>query len=171
MKKILIVLVMVASLAACTSQETKTEGEDPNMVLFRENAKVVDAAFKAYSKKDLKEFATYQADSLKVHSAKFGGKDSNKAEFLERSANFFKLINNINVKVTLLPGVDEVTLKTDGSVRAYVIWSADFVNNAPKSELKSYFSLKLDKDHKIYDHDEYFDVSGWFQVASAAPSK
>jgi ABC-type glycerol-3-phosphate transport system substrate-binding protein len=171
MKKILIVLVMVASLAACTSQETKTEGEDPNMVLFRENAKVVDAAFKAYSKKDLKEFATYQADSLKVHSAQFGGKDSNKAEFLERSANFFKLINNINVKVTLLPGVDEVTLKTDGSVRAYVIWSADFVNNAPKSELKSYFSLKLDKDHKIYDHDEYFDVSGWFQVASAAPSK
>jgi hypothetical protein len=37
--------------------------------------------------------------------------------------------------------------------------------------LKSYFSLKLDKDHKVYDHDEYFDVSGWFQVASAAPSK
>ena len=67
--------------------------------------------------------------------------------------------------------MDEVTLKPDGSVRAYVIWSADFVNNAPKSELKSYFSLKLDKDHKIYDHDEYFDVSGWFQVASAAPSK
>ena len=171
MKKILIVLVMVASLAACTTKETITEVEDPNMVLFKENAKVVDAAFKAYSNKDLKEFATYQADSLKVHSAQFGGKDSNKAEFLERSANFFKLINNINVKVTLLPGVDEVTLKTDGSVRAYVIWSADFVNNAPKSELKSYFSLKLDKDHKIYDHDEYFDVSGWFQVASAAPSK
>jgi hypothetical protein len=81
------------------------------------------------------------------------------------------LINNINVKVTLLPGVDEVTLKPDGSVRAYVIWSADFVNNAPKTDLKSYFSLKLNSDHKIYDHDEYFDVSGWFQVASAAPTK
>ena len=171
MKNILVSILVLASMIACTSQETKTEGEDLNMVLFRENAKVVDAAFKAYSNKDLKEFATYQADSLKVHRAQFGGKDSNKAEFLERSANFFKLINNINVKVTLLPGVDEVTLKPDGSVRAYVIWSADFVNNAPKSELKSYFSLKLDKDHKIYDHDEYFDVSGWFQVASAAPAK
>ena len=171
MKNILVSILVLASMIACTSQETKTEGEDLNMVLFRENAKVVDAAFKAYSKKDLKEFASYQADSLKVHNAQFGGKDSNKAEFLERSVNFFKLINNINVKVTLLPGVDEVTLKPDGSVRAYVIWSADFVNNAPKSELKSYFSLKLDKDHKIYDHDEYFDVSGWFQVASAAPAK
>ena len=171
MKNILVSILVLASMIACTSKQTTTEGEDPNMVLFRENAKVVDAAFKAYSKKDLKEFASYQADSLKVHNAQFGGKDSNKAEFLERSVNFFKLINNINVKVTLLPGVDEVTLKTDGSVRAYVIWSADFVNNAPKSELKSYFSLKLDKDHKIYDHDEYFDVSGWFQVASAAPAK
>ena len=158
MKNILVSILVLASMIACTSKQTTTEGEDPNMVLFRENAKVVDAAFKAYSKKDLKEFASYQADSLKVHNAQFGGKDSNKAEFLERSVNFFKLINNINVKVTLLPGVDEVTLKPDGSVRAYVIWSADFVNNAPKSELKSYFSLKLDKDHKIYDHDEYFDV-------------
>jgi len=171
MKNILVSIFVLASMIACTSKQTTTEGEDPNMILFRENAKVVDAAFKAYSKKDLKEFASYQADSLKVHNAQFGGKDSNKAEFLERSVNFFKLINNINVKVTLLPGVDEVTLKPDGSVRAYVIWSADFVNNAPKSELKSYFSLKLDKDHKIYDHDEYFDVSGWFQVASAAPAK
>jgi len=169
MKKLLIGILVSASMIACTSQETKTEGEDPNMILFRENAKVVDAAFKAYSNKDLKEFASYQADSLKVHNAQFGGKDSNKAEFLERSANFFELINNINVNVTLLPGVDEVTLKPDGSVRAYVIWSADFVNNAPKTDLKSYFVLKLDKDHKIYDHDEYFDVSGWFQAATAPP--
>ena len=169
MKNILVSILVLASMIACTSKQTTTEGEDPNMVLFRENAKVVDAAFKAYSKKDLTEFETYQADSLKVHSAQFGGKDSNKAEFLERSVNFFKLINNINVKVTLLPGVDEVTLKPDGSVRAYVIWSADFVNNAPKTDLKSYFVLKLDKDHKIYDHDEYFDVSGWFQAATAAP--
>ena len=171
MKNILVGIFVLASMIACTTKETKTEGEDPNMILFRENAKVVDAAFKAYSNKDLKEFATYQADSIKVHSAQFGGKDINKAEMLERSANFFKLINNVNVKVTLLPGVDEVTLKPDGSVRAYVIWSADFVNNAPKTDLKSYFSLKLDKDHKVYDHDEYFDVSGWFQVASAAPAK
>ena len=171
MKKLVLSFLVLASMMACTPKEAVIEVEDPNMVLFRENAKVVDAAFKAYSKKDLTEFETYQSDSLKVHNAQFGGKDSNKAEFLERSANFFKLINNINVKVTLLPGVDEVTLKPDGSVRAYVIWSADFVNNAPKTDLKSYFSLKLDKDHKIYDHDEYFDVSGWFQVASAAPSK
>ena len=169
MKKLVLSFLVFASMMACTPKEAITEVEDPNMVLFRENAKVVDAAFKAYSKKDLTEFETYQADSLKVHSAQFGGKDSNKAEFLERSANFFKLINNINVKVTLLPGVDEVTLKPDGSVRAYVIWSADFVNNAPKTDLKSYFVLKLDKDHKIYDHDEYFDVSGWFQAATAAP--
>ena len=171
MKKVLVSILVLASMIACTSKETKTEGEDPNMVLFRENAKVVDAAFKAYSKEDLTEFATYQADSIKVHNAQYGGKDSNKAEFLERSANFFKLINNISVKVTLLPGVDEVTLKPDGSVRAYVIWSADFVNNAPKNDLKSYFSLKLNSDHKIYDHDEYFDVSGWVNVAAAAPSK
>ena len=171
MKNILVSILVLASMIACTSKQTTTEGEDPNMVLFRENAKVVDAAFKAYSKKDLKEFASYQADSLKVHNAQFGGKDSNKAEFLERSVNFFKLINNINVKVTLLPGVDEVTLKPDGSVRAYVMWSGDLVNNAPGIDLKVYASYKLDKDHKIYDADEYFDVTGFVKYATAAPAK
>ena len=54
MKKLLLSILVSTSLIACTTKETKTEGEDPNMVLYRENAKVVDAAFKAYSKKDLK---------------------------------------------------------------------------------------------------------------------
>ena len=171
MKKLVLSFLVLASMIACTPKEATTEVEDPNMVLFRENAKVVDAAFKAYSKKDLTEFETYQSDSLKVHNAQFGGKDSNKAEFLERSANFFKLINNINVKVTLLPGVDSVTFKPDGSVRAYVMWSGDLVNSAPRIDLKVYASYKLDKDHKIYDADEYFDVSGFVKYATAAPIK
>ena len=58
MKNILVSILVLASMIACTSKQTTTEGEDPNMVLFRENAKVVEAAFKAYSKKDLKEFAS-----------------------------------------------------------------------------------------------------------------
>jgi len=72
MKNIFLGILVLASMIACTTKQTTTEGEDPNMVLFRENAKVVDAAFKAFSKKDLKEFATYQADSIKVHGAQFG---------------------------------------------------------------------------------------------------
>ena len=171
MKKILLCFLVSASLIACTNQEIKKETEDPNMALFRENAKVIDASFKAFCKKDLKELATYQADSMKVHSAFYGGKDQNKAEFLENSVLYYKLMNNINAKVTILPGVDELTLKTDGSVRVYVIWSADAVNNAPKMDLKSYASYKLDKDHKIYDVDEYFDASGFLKVATADPIK
>jgi len=171
MKKILLCFLVSASLIACTNQETKKETEDPNMALFRENAKLVDASFKAYCKKDLTEWATYWSDTLKYHSAGYGQKDISKAEILERSSNFFKLVNNLKVNVTILPGVDEVTLKPDGSVRVYAIWSGDFTNNAPKIDLKSYFSYKLDKDHKIYDGDEYFDVSGWLKVATAAPIK
>jgi hypothetical protein len=171
MKKLLLCFLVSASLIACTNQETKTETEDPNMALFRENAKVIDASFKAFCKKDLKELATYQADSMKVHSAFYGGKDLNREEFLENSVMYFKLVNNLNAKINLLPGVDELTLKTDGSVRVYVIWTGDFVNNAPKKELKSYASYKLDKDHKIYDVDEYFDASGFLKVATADPIK
>ena len=88
MKKILLCFLVSASLTACTNQETKKETEDPNMALFRENAKLVDASFKAYCKKDLTEWATYWSDTLKYHSAGYGQKDISKAEILERSSNF-----------------------------------------------------------------------------------
>jgi hypothetical protein len=51
------------------------------------------------------------------------------------------------------------------------MWSGDLVNNAPKIDLKVYASYKLDKDHKIYDADEYFDVTGFVKYATATPIK
>ena len=171
MKKLLVGIFVLGSMIACTSQETKTEGEDPNMVLFSENAKVVDASIKAFSNKDLNEFATFYSDTLKLHSAVYGENDISKAEMLKRASYFFTLVNNVKAKVNILPGVDEVTKKLDGSVRAYVNWSGDLVNNAPKRDLKVYVSYKLDKDHKIYDADEYYDATGWVKIATATPSK
>jgi len=171
MKKLLLGIFVSASMIACTTKQTTTEGEDPNMVLFRENAKVVDATFKAYCKKDINAFASAYSDTVKYHSAVYGESDISKAEIIKRSLGFFQLVNNLTAKVILLPGVDETTLKPDGSVRAYILWSGDAVNKAPKRDLKVYASYKLDKDHKIYDADEYFDVTGFVNYATAAPAK
>jgi hypothetical protein len=171
MKKLVLSFLVLASMMACTPKEAITEVEDPNMVLFRENAKVVDASIKAYVKNDIDAFASAYSETVKYHSAVYGESDISKAEIITRSLGFFKLVNNLSAKVTLLPGVDSVTFKPDGSVRAYIMWSGDLVNNAPKIDLKVYASYKLDKDHKIYDADEYFDVTGFVKYATATPIK
>lgn len=53
MKKLVLSFLVLASMMACTPKEAITEVEDPNMVLFRENAKVVDASIKAYVKNEI----------------------------------------------------------------------------------------------------------------------
>ena len=45
MKNILVSILVLASMIACTSKQTTTEGEDPKMVLFREVTKLIHLRF------------------------------------------------------------------------------------------------------------------------------
>jgi hypothetical protein len=87
---------------------------------------------------------------------------------LERLANFHKIIKNFNPVVeVMLPGLDTATMKPDGSVRAYVKWQSESSSNGVKFNQKFYAVYKFNKDHKIIDADEYFDVTGLINAATA----
>ena len=159
------------SLFACTNPQatTSNNSDDASMTEFKENAKVVDAGFKAFAKNDLAEFATYIADTIKFHGPGINdtvaiGKDA----MLERLANFHKMLKNVNANVeVMLPGLDPASLKVDGSVRTYVKWQSESITNGVKFNEKFYAVYKFNKDHKIVDADEYFDVTGLISAATA----
>jgi len=159
------------SLFACTNPQatTSNNSDDESMNEFKENAKVVDAGFKAFAKNDLAEFATYIADTIKFHGPGINdtvaiGKDA----MLERLANFHKMLKNVNANVeVMLPGLDPASLKVDGSVRTYVKWQSESITNGVKFNEKFYAVYKFNKDHKIVDADEYFDVTGLISAATA----
>jgi len=159
------------SLFACTNPQatTSNNSDDASMNEFKENAKVVDAGFKAFAKNDLAEFATYIADTIKFHGPGINdtvaiGKDA----MLERLANFHKMLKNVNANVeVMLPGLDPASLKVDGSVRTYVKWQSESITNGVKFNEKFYAVYKFNKDHKIVDADEYFDVTGLISAATA----
>ena len=159
------------TLFACTNPQatTSTGSDDAMMAEFKENAKVVDAGFKAFAKNDLTEFATYIADTIQFHGPGINDTAAiGKEAMLERLANFHKMLKNVNANVeVMLPGLDTVSMKPDGSVRAYVKWQSESSSNGVKFNQKFYAVYKFNKDHKIIDADEYFDVTGLINAATA----
>jgi hypothetical protein len=67
----------------------------------------------------------------------------------------------------MLPGLDTASMKADGSVRTYVRWQSESIANGVKFNQKFYAVYKFNKDHKIIDADEYFDVTGLINAATA----
>ena len=51
-------------------------------------------------------------------------------------------------------------------MRAYVRWTDDAIANGAKIEHKFYGVYQFNKDHKIVDIDEYFDVNGLIKAAT-----
>lgn len=173
MKKIILCFLVSASLIACTNQETTTNGDDTNIATFKENSKLVEVSMNAFTKNDLTTWDTYFADSAKFHSADYG-KDApdsalNLSATRARLAGFHTIVKNINAKFEqFVPDLDVVTYKPNGSVRAYITMSAESISNGTKMSHKMYQVYTFNKDHKIVDIDEYFDVTGAVLVATAA---
>jgi hypothetical protein len=171
MKKTILVMATAISLFACKNPQatTSTNSDDAMMSEFKENAKVVDAGFKAFAKNDLTEFATYVADTIKFHGPGINDTAAiGKEAMLVRLANFHKMLKNVNANVeVMLPGFDTASMKADGSVRAYVRWQSESIGNGVKFNQKFYGVYKFNKDHKIIDADEYFDVTGLINAATA----
>ncbi len=172
MKKIILCFLVSASLIACTNQETTTNGDDANIATFKENSKLVEASMNAFTKNDLTTWDTYFADSLKFHSADYG-KDApdstlNLSAARLRLAGFHTVVKNLNAKFEqFVPDLDVVTYKPNGSVRAYITMSAESISNGTKMSHKMYQVYTFNKDHKIIDIDEYFDITGAVLVGTA----
>ena len=170
MKQIALFLITTVSLFACTPKQTESSSntDDAAMADFKENSKVILAGFENFSKNDLNAFGAQVSDSVKVHGPAYGEEAlTNKTIQIQRLQGFHKLLINIKANdIKLLPGLDDVTFKPDGGVRAYVRWTDDAIANGAKIEHKFYGVYQFNKDHKIVDIDEYFDVNGLIKAAT-----
>ena len=167
MKKIILSVTLLLCLFACTTPQATTSSDDANLATFKENAKVTTTLFEAFANKDLKTWGSYVSDSLKAHGAGYGLEATiGKEELMQRLAGLHSIVNNIKANdIQLYPGVDSVTYKPNGDVRAYVRWTDDGINGA-KIDHKYYGVFKFNKDHKMTETDEFFDVSGVIKAAT-----
>lgn len=160
-------MATAVALFACTTPQATTSSDDAAMATFKENAKVTTAVFEAFANKDLKTWASHVSDTLKAHGAGYGLEATvGKEELMQRLAGLHSIVNNIKANdIQLYPGLDSVTYKPNGDVRAYVRWTDDGINGA-KIDHKYYGVFKFNKDHKMTETDEFFDISGVIKAAT-----
>ena len=167
-------MAVAISLFACTTPQANrtNDAEAANLATFKENAKVVEACFKAFAKNDFAEYSTYVSDSAKFYGPGFNDTVAlNKTQWIERLASFHTILKDVNAGIVgSYPGLDSITYKPDGAVRSYVMWSSESKINGKKYNNKFYGVYKLNADHKIVDANEFLDATGI--VADAiAPKK
>ena len=83
----------------------------------------------------------------------------------------FYVQNYTNVKFenqVWLPGIDTLTMKPDGSVRAYGTWTGTSKSTGRNFSLNSYHNFDF-KDGKISSTGEYFDATG--MINSVGPAQ
>ncbi len=169
MKKTILVMATAISLFSCTNPQatTSSNSDDAMMAEFKENSKVTTAIFEAFANKDLKTWGSYVSDTLKAHGAGYGLEATiGKEELMQRLAGLHSIVNNIKANdIQLYPGVDSVNFKPNGDVRAYARWTDDGINGA-KIEHKYYGVFKFNKDRKVIETDEFFDISGVIKAAT-----
>ena len=171
MKKIALLLITTVSLFAFTPKQNDNSSntDDAAMADFKENSKIILAGFEAFTKNDTTTFKENMSDTAKINGAAYGGEAIvGKAVYTERLAGLHKIFTNIKANdIKLLPGVDEVTFRPNGEVRAYVRMTDDAIANGAKIEHKFYGVYQFNKDHKITNVDEYMDITGAINAATA----
>ena len=170
MKKIALFLITILSLFACTPKqnETSSSADDAAMADFKENSKIILAGFEAFTKNDTITFKDNMSDTAKINGAAYGGEAIvGKAVYTQRLTDLHKIFTNIKANdIKLLPGVDTLTFKPDGGVRAYVRMTDDAIANGAKLEHKFYGVYAVNTDHKITNVDEYMDITGAIKAAT-----
>jgi len=164
MKKLLFAAVASLFIMACNNDEKKEDEAskkvDDMKALYEKNLAALKADFAAFEKEDLTSFAAGLADSLVWDSPSYGDSVKTKAHYLEALKYYADNWDNIKFNdATFLPGVDSATHEMDGGVRCYGRWDAVHKSGVT-THLNYYATADFNKDGKITNYSEYFDVGG-----------
>ena len=165
MRKLLFLSVISLLAISCNSNEKKegdaTSKNDDGQALYDQNLAVVKNCLTAFENKNLTDFFANVADSVKWISPVYGDNVHTKAHWTESlkywTDNWDSLhLNNAN----FLPGLDSTTHKIDGSVRYYGRWDGVHKATGIHTQVRIYETYEFNKDHKIVNDAQYFDVGG-----------
>lgn len=160
MKKLPSCVALIVLFTAC--QPSDNSGDEA----FKKNSATVMAYLKAFQAENV-DYSVFSKDFISRDTG-FGSKDTVTLE--QMTAGDKNLFATYDLKIVgfdslvLLPGVNNMTKKPDGSVRYYGDWqvtrTATDSTAAKTAILKSYESFDFDKDGKILFQQIYGDFTG-----------
>ena len=154
-------IFLVGMLYSCQSEVEDTAGIDA----FEKNSQTVMTFLNGYQEESLDYDALYSENAIMLNTRLGAVKDSVSVAGIKLMDQEdwdlydFEIVSEIN----LLPGVNSVTKKVDGSVRYYGIWrttkEATDSTEAIQTDLRLYESFDFDESGKIIYQQFYGDLT------------
>ncbi len=165
MRKFIFCSIVLFLICSC-NDDSKTAGVSTDTksadmkATYEKHLAALQSGIAAIEKEDLEGWASNIADSVVFSSPMYGDTVATKQHWKDVLSGFFadwdslKLLNPI-----FLPGIDSETHEPDGSVRYYGNWTG--VHKSGKhTSFKFYGTFDFNKDAKVINADEFFDISG-----------
>jgi hypothetical protein len=169
MKKSIIFLGLLAffsctdttKTADASAKKEDTSQKDNNAkALYERNLDNLKRGITAFENKNLDDWAATVSDTTIWNSAEYGSSPAGKLEWRKSLASYNAEWDSLKLMYPdFLPGIDSATHQFDGSVRYYGIWQGVHKSGV-RTSVNFYATYDFDKDGKIVNASEFFDVGG-----------
>ena len=159
MKKILLITITVL-LVSCEAKQ--------DLSLYNTNKEVAQKMLMSYtSPTNFELFKSLIHEEIEHQSPMYGVGKIGYDKVLIDAEFYMTNLKDVTFEDAIwLPGVDETTLTSDGSVRVYGTWKGVSIATGKSFSLDSYHYLNA-KEGKVYESGDFFDASG-MMIAVAA---
>ena len=161
MKKLLMITVVVFAFS-CQNQ--------PDLSLYKANKEIAEKWLRTYeSPSNYELFESLVDKNIIFQSPQYGVGEVGYNEIIAQAKYYMNGFENVTFTARAwLPGVDETTLKSDGSVRVYGTWKGNSIASGKAFSLDSYHYFSV-KDGKIVQSGDYFDATGMVVATQVDP--
>jgi ketosteroid isomerase-like protein len=160
MKKYLILVLIMSSFISCNSNE--------DMLLFESNKEIAKKYLASYeSPTDYDNFVSMTDEEIQHQSPMYGAGMVGYNQVLEQGNFYMSNFSDVSFNdARWLPGVDEETLKADGSVRVYGTWKGVSNASGKSFSIDSYHYFVI-KEGKIVQSGDFMDATGMVMAVEA----
>ena len=160
MKKYLILVLIMSSFISCNSNE--------DMLLFESNKEIAKKYLASYeSPIDYDNFVSMTDEEIQHQSPMYGAGMVGYNQVLEQGNFYMSNFSDVSFNdARWLPGVDEETLKADGSVRVYGTWKGVSNASGKSFSIDSYHYFVI-KEGKIVQSGDFMDATGMVMAVEA----
>ena len=173
MKKVFFFSLVLCVLFSCNesakTDDTTSKSSDTTSTasttsdakaLYEKNLASLQAGITAFENEKIDDWAATVADAAVWNPPAYGAKPAGKEDWKKVLTAYIADWDSLKlVSPVFLPGIDSTTHEFDGSVRYYGKWEGVHKSGI-KTSVSFYGSYEFNKDGKVVDGTEFFDVGG-----------
>lgn len=171
MKRVLFIFLISYSVYSCketVKSETPVQPSDAKL-LYEKNLASLKKGITAFENENIEEWSTTVSDTTIWNSAAYGSSPAGKREWKKQLTENAADWDSIKLMYPdFLPGIDSATHEFDGSVRYYGIWNGTHKSGV-RTSVNFYATYDFNKEGKIVNASEFFDVGGLLNAINKKP--